>query len=84
MSKDHYKTQSLSLATAIQILSTTKLEKVEHIPNSRKVTFCFDSSQDPDFQTIINRFYARQLPIDAATYFDTLKSIKSLLYEELQ
>lgn len=77
-----YKTQSLSLAAALQIVSLAKLEYIERIPNVTKAIFCFNPELDPDFHQIVARFFANQLPVDAATYFDALRFLKSRLYEE--
>jgi len=77
-----YSTQSLALASAIQAVSTAKLELVDFSDGTNRATFCFDKSLDPSFDDIVARFFARQLPIDAATYFDALRFVKSRLYEK--
>ena len=81
--QDLYKTSSLSLAAAIQTVSTAKLEFVEFSALDNKAVFAFDRKKDPSFDDILSRFWARQLPFDLATYFDHLRAIKSRLHEAL-
>lgn len=80
-SMNKYKTQSLALAAALQVASTSKLEFIDFPSNSSKATFHFDKSLDPSFDEIVALFFAHQLPIDAATYFESIRFIKSRLYE---
>jgi hypothetical protein len=77
----YYKTTSLPLAAAIQAVSTSKLELVERNNSSQKAVFIFDRTKDPSFDEIVARFWSSSLPIDAATYFNAIKSVKSRLYE---
>ena len=77
----YYTTQSLSLATAIQALSPAKLEDIELSPTDQRATFYFDRTRDTQLDQLIASFWARQLPIDSFTYFETLKYLKSRLYE---
>lgn len=79
---DYYITKSLSLAAAIQAVSSAPLDHIEFTPGDGLASFHFDRSQDPQFDEITARYWSRQLPIDAATYFEALKYLKSRLYEE--
>ncbi len=78
----YFSTQSLSLASALQALSPAKLKSVDFTQGSSKASFCFDKTQDPEFDSVVARFFSRELLIDAATYFDALRFVKSRLYEE--
>ena len=82
MNKDYYKTQSLPLAASLQVISLSKLELVEFSPDSNRATFYFDRSKDPQFDDILAQFWARQLMVDAQTYFEAIKQIKNRMYEE--
>ena len=81
INKNYYKTSSLATAAAIQAASTAPLEFID-FTNPKRAEFVFDRTKDPSFNDIVSRFWSRTLPIDAATYFDALRSIKSRLYEE--
>lgn len=77
---NYFPTQNLALASAIQAISTSKLEYVDFI-DPQRAEFVFDRTKDPSFDEIIARFWSKQLPIDASTYFDSLRLIKARLYE---
>ena len=79
--RNKYKTKSLALASAIQTTSTSKLEYIDSSDPQRS-EFIFDRSKDPSFDDIIARFWACQLRVDASTFFNNLRYIKSRLYEE--
>lgn len=76
-----FRTSNLALATALQAISSSKLEFIESGKNKRSY-FVFDHTKDPLFDKIIAKYWSKQLPIDALTYFETLKNIKSRLYEK--
>jgi|GEM_PF-1346880 len=82
MTSQTFSTQSLALACAIQTVSLAKLSSIELSPESSRATFFFDRSQDTQLSTIIAQFWAKQLPVDALSYFETLKYFKSRLYQE--
>ncbi len=77
-----FSTQSLALACAIHTVSLSKLECIEFSQETSRATFHFDRAKDPSFDAIISQFWARQLPIDALSYFEALKYFKSRLYQE--
>lgn len=79
MDNNYYQTSSLALASAIQLASTSKLQSVEKSPDSSKAIFVFNIT--PDLDTIVQHFWDRTLPLDAFSYFETTKYIKSRLYE---
>ena len=76
-----FHTSSLSLAAALHSISTSPLETID-FTNPKRAEFVFDRTKDHSFDDIVARFWSRTLPVDAATYFDALRSIKSRLYEE--
>jgi hypothetical protein len=80
--KNFFFTQSLALSSALQTLSKAKLEYIEFPDSNRRANFVFDKSKDDSFDEIVTKFWAKQLPIDASTYFDQLRSVKARLYEE--
>lgn len=79
---NEYKTHSLPIAAALQLVSIAKLIHIEKLPGTTKSLFVFDRSADPHFDEIIERFFSKQLPVDACSYFESLRFIKSRLYEE--
>jgi hypothetical protein len=79
MNIDLYQTSSLSLATALIVSSTAKLDFIDK-SNSSRAVFVFKRSKDLD--KIIELYWQKKLPCDCSTYFDALKYLKSRLYEE--
>lgn len=77
--KNIYSTQSLALASAIQLVSTSKLQSIERSPDG-KATFVFDRTDELD--KVIELFWQKNLLIDAFSYFEALRYIKSRLYAE--
>lgn len=78
----YFSTQSLSLATAIQAVSAAKLEFIEFQDSSKRANFVFNRKKDPSFDELVQRFWAKTLPVDASTYFEALRQLKARLYEE--
>jgi hypothetical protein len=76
-----FTTSNLALATAIQAISDSKLKFIQPTKNN-KFFFVFDPSEDPYLEEIIANYWAKKLPIDALTYFETLRNMKSRLYEK--
>jgi hypothetical protein len=76
MTNDYFYTHDLGLATAISIYFP--LEAIDR-SNPAKAEFLF--KKEEGFDQIIEAFWQRQLQIDALTYFNQLKIIKSRLYE---
>lgn len=69
----------MSLAAAIQLASKSKLLFVEKNSNKQS-SFIFN--QTPDLPKTIEKFWNKELPLDAFSYFETLRYIKSRLYQE--
>ncbi|MBI3887582.1 hypothetical protein HY310_00760 [Candidatus Microgenomates bacterium] len=81
MSRKNYHTSSLALAAAIQLISSeSRLQEVQRAFGSNRAVFVFNESAD--LSTIIELFWERKLRVDALSFFDALKVIKSRLYEE--
>lgn len=78
MNQDQYTTTSLALAAAIQLASKSKLLFIEKTSN-RHSTFIF--SETPDLSEIIEKFWKKELPLDALSYFEALRYIKARLYQ---
>ncbi|MFC1790171.1 DUF5659 domain-containing protein [Patescibacteria group bacterium] len=74
----YFESNSLALATAIVASSVASLSHIEW--NSNKATFVFKRS--PNLDKLISLFWQKKLPIDALSYFESLKYLKSRLYEQ--
>lgn len=80
MNQNEYITSSLSLAAAIPLASKSKLQYIRMSQESGRATFVFNQTEDlPD---VIKLFWEKSLCLDALSYFESLKQIKSRLYEE--
>lgn len=76
---EHYSTPSLALASAIQLASKSKLQTISKQKDNKRAVFVFTPSED--LPEIVDRFWKKTLPLDAFSYFETLRYIKSRLYE---
>jgi len=80
INQDKYqKVTSLALATAIQLASKDKLLRVEKVTD-RQFAFVFENTSD--VSQIAYKFWNKDLLLDALSYFETLRYIKSRLYSE--
>lgn len=80
LNQDQYqKTTSLALAAAIQLASNSKLLTVEKI-SDKQSSFIFENTSD--LAQTIDKFWKKELPLDALSYFETLRYIKARLYQE--
>lgn len=79
MDKNQYSTSSIALATAIQLASESKLQLVDRSRPDR-CEFIFDRTSDLD--QVVSLFWQKALPLDALSYFETLRYIKARLYEQ--
>lgn len=79
MNQNQYSTSSLALAAAIQLASTGKLQFVDKT-NPEHAEFIFNRTEDLD--QIIELFWKKSLPLDAFSYFETIRYIKARLYSE--
>lgn len=80
MSSNEHKTQSLALAAAIQAVTNTPPFRIEFAPDGRGA-FIFILPPDISFYQISDFFWKKNLLIDAYTYFEAVKSLKSRIYE---
>jgi len=78
MNQNKYSTTSLALATAIQLSSKSKLLTVEKI-SQKQSSFVFNET--PELLNIVEKFFKKELLVDAFSYFETLRYIKARLYE---
>lgn len=74
---DKFYTKSLSLAAAIYSLSPINLKSIHH--EGAKAIFIFDKSNEID--RAVNLFWQKKLSIDALSYFESLRYLKSRIYE---
>ncbi len=79
MNQNKYTTTSLALSAAIQLASKSKLLAVEKI-SSKQSSFVFNETSD--LSEIVERFFKKELLLDAFSYFETLRYIKARLYQE--
>lgn len=77
-----YTTTSLALAAAIQLASNSKLQFIDKSNSHERAMFVFNRTDDLD--KVIELFWQKSLPLDAFSYFETVKYIKSRLYEEYE
>lgn len=78
MNKNHWKTTSLSLAVAIHVSTDSKLLFVERI-SEKQSSFVFNSSSQ--IEQSIERFWRKELLVDALSYFEALRYFKARLYQ---
>ena len=76
-----YTTPSLDLAAALIASSLATLKNIEFSTNSPKAYFVLNGITKTDLDRGLELFWAKDLIVDASTYFETLKSLKSRLYE---
>lgn len=74
---DIYSTRDLALAAALVI--THKLHSVDK-NDPKRVYFLFDNS--PELQEQIQRYYNKELTVDALTYANETKNLKRIIYEQ--
>ena len=74
-----YKTNSLSLASALSLfLTITSIEK-DLINNN--CLFCFDDT--PQLRQLISDFWNKKLQVDASEFFTQTKTLKARIHEML-
>ena len=79
--KDIYKTTSISLATVIQLTGKGSLKDIQPV-DFYKYEFIFSTENFTDLQKTVSLFWQKSLSVDAFTYFETLRYLKSRLHEE--
>ena len=76
--EENFQTNDLGLASALQALSI-KLLYIDRT-NPKRATFCYELTSRT--QDIVDAFWDNRLPIDAGTYFQSIKQVKDRLYSE--
>lgn len=76
---NQYKTDSLTLAAYLSCIGHAPVS-IERDSSSPKYIFVFDISDD-DFQSHADFFWSRQTNVDALTYSESLKVLKSRIYQ---
>lgn len=80
MDSNQYRTQSLALAAAINCSTDAKLSHLDF--SERNTVFVFDVFDQSALTDFISAFFARRIQADLFTYFESLKYLKTRLYEE--
>lgn len=76
MNYEHYETSDLGLAAALVCLDFKLIEL--NVSNPRRVLFYF--SGDENINGVQDRFWNHQIEVDAQSYFQAIKMLKSRLY----
>lgn len=74
----NYSTTSLALAAAL--IAHTHQQPSAINWQANKAEFVFNPNNK--FDSLIQLFWEKELPLDCLTYFETLRALKSRLYEE--
>ena len=74
-----YKTNSLSIASALSLFSPITL--VEKDLNTNSCVFCFDDT--PELRELISNYWDKKLSVDASEYFAQIKNLKARIHEML-
>lgn len=74
-----YKTNSLSLASALSLFLT--ITSVEKDTTNNNCLFCFDDT--PQLRQLISDFWNKNLQVDASEYFSQTKTLKARIHEIL-
>jgi hypothetical protein len=73
--KNLYSTSDLALAAAINLYYPIKAINKD---NPKKVYFIFEKSKN--LNLVIEKFWGRELKVDALLYFNSLKTLKNRIY----
>lgn len=76
---NQYKTTSLSLAAYLSSVGEDCVT-IAREQNSPNFSFVFDLSQEK-FRELSNSFWSKQTNVDALTYFEVLRVLKSRIYQ---
>lgn len=76
---NQYKTNSLSLASALSIF--LPIISVEKDLINNNCLFCFDDT--PQLRQLISDFWNKNLQVDASEYFSQTKTLKARIHEIL-
>lgn len=70
-------TSDMALATSLSV----KGYKITKIDKSNKSKVIFTIEDDPEVDTLVALYWDRELRVDALSFFEELKAIKSRIYE---
>lgn len=79
MNKDKFRTNTLSLAAALVCTNSKSLSGVEFSDTSNKATFLFTNNSD--LLHAARLFFEKKLDVDALSYFEAIKYLKSRVFE---
>lgn len=78
--KDLFATSDLPLVAVLRMEKGLKLEGIGRL-DGNKLTFHFTPREKAE--EVSKKFYRKELKVEPMDYFQTIKSIKSLIYSEL-
>ena len=76
---ESFKTADLALIAVLLLLMPESLEVVDR-GNPHKVLFCFGKS--PDLETLVKRYWSRELQVEPQAFFNEVKQVKVRIYAE--
>ena len=79
MENNYYKTADLALVAVLLLFIPDSLEVVDR-GNPHKVLFCFGNS--PDLDSLVKRYWSRELQVEPQVFFNELKQVKVRIYAE--
>lgn len=79
MENNYYKTADLALVAVLLLFIPDSLEVVDR-GNPHKVLFCFGKS--PDLDSLVKRYWSRELHVEPQAFFNELKQVKVRIYAE--
>ncbi|HWC58008.1 MAG TPA: DUF5659 domain-containing protein [Candidatus Paceibacterota bacterium] len=79
MQNNYYKTADLALVAVLLLFIPDSLEVVDR-GNPHKVLFCFGKS--PDLDSLVRRYWNRELAVEPQAFFNQLKQVKVRIYAE--
>lgn len=77
--ENEYKTKDLNLAACLYGLNK-KLLRME--PDGNRNSFWFVFSDKDNCEKIVNRYWQKDLKIDAKTYADAFRSLKDMIFSK--
>ena len=79
MDNQFYKTADLALVAVLLLFIPDSLKVVDR-GNPHKVLFCFGKS--PDLDSLVKRYWSRELQVEPQAFFNELKQVKVRIYAE--
>lgn len=79
MENNYYKAADLALVAVLLLFIPDSLEVVDR-GNPHKVLFCFGKS--PDLDSLVKRYWSRELQVEPQAFFNELKQVKVRIYAE--